>query len=188
MSNLPLAFGELLAGGILLTAGISGSSIADVFAGDLSIKGLDTGSSGGPGGTAGGGSPVGPLGVLAGGFLRKGAKYMPGRKDQGRDGQTSPGGPIVAPGNGVVLRVASDPGGFGPRYPIVRFTDGPYAGQTMYIGHTLAALSAGAHFVAGQVLSYTGRHPIGNASTPGWFEIGFAPGGNPGPFGQKVPF
>lgn len=127
-------------------------------------------------------------GGIAGGFLPKGATYKVGRKDQGQDGQTDPGGPILAPGSGYVISIKSDPNGFGPSYPIVHFTSGPYKGHDVYIGHTLSALPAGAKFNAGAVLSHTGTHGIGNATVPGWFEIGFAPGGLPGEFGQSVPF
>src|SRR5581483_7818924 len=98
----------------------------------------------------------------------------------------------VAPGDGVVLRIGSDPKGFGPRYPIVRFTSGPYAGKTMYIGHTMSDLKPGQQFRSGTVLSHTGATGKeswnGNASQPGWAEIGFAPGGVPGPDGQPTPF
>jgi hypothetical protein len=125
---------------------------------------------------------------FAGGFLPAGAVYKPGRKDQGRDFSTSPGGAIIAPGGGVVVRVGSDPHGFGPAYPIIRFTSGPYKGQTLYIGHTLSALRPGQKFTAGQVLSHTGTSGVGNASTPGWAEIGYAPKGNPGVWGQSAPF
>lgn len=124
---------------------------------------------------------------LAGGFLPQGSKYVVGRKDQGRDGTTNPGGPVIAPGDGYVVRIGSNPSGFGPNYPIVAFTSGPYKGQTMYIGHTHAAITSG-QFKAGQTLSYTGTSGVGNATVPGWFEIGFASGGTPGPMGQKVPF
>lgn len=124
----------------------------------------------------------------AGGFLPGDARYKRGRADQGRDFQTDPGGAILAPGAGVVVAVKSDPNGFGPDYPVVRFTSGPYAGRTMYIGHTHAQLSPGQHFGAGAVISRTGTRPVGNASVPGWAEIGFAPGGTPGPFGQQTPF
>ena len=41
MANLPLAFAELLGGGVLVTAGVSGSSIPDVFAGAVSLKPFD---------------------------------------------------------------------------------------------------------------------------------------------------
>lgn len=124
---------------------------------------------------------------IAGGFLPQGAKYVQGRKDQGRDGQTTPGGPLIAPGAGYVVRVGSDPGGFGPKYLIAHFTTGPYAGRTMYLGHTLAAVTQGS-FKQGQVLATTGTSPVGNASVPGWFEVGFADSGSPGPMSQPAPF
>ena len=132
----------------------------------------------------GGSAGVGP----AGGFLMPGATYKQGRKDQGQDFQTDPGAPIIAPGAGTVVAVLSDPSGFGPSYPVVTFTSGPYAGQTIYIGHTISALHPGASFGPGEVLSHTGTHPIGNATVPGWAEIGFAPNGVPGKFGQSTPF
>ena len=132
----------------------------------------------------------GQVSDIAGGFLPKGAKYIQGRKDQGRDGQTNPGSPIVADGNGVVVNVLSDPNGFGPRYPVVHFTSGHYAGRTLYFGHTLAAVRPGEHVHTGQPISYTGRGPggVGNATVPGWFEIGYADSGSPGPLGQSAPF
>src|SRR5579884_2376430 len=127
-------------------------------------------------------------GFKAGGFLPLNAPYKPGRIDQGHDFQTAPGAPIIAPGAGIVERVASDPNGFGPAYPIVKFTSGPYAGRSIYIGHTISQLDPGQRFNAGAVLSRTGTKPIGNAQVPGWAEIGYAPGGVPGPFGQPSPF
>jgi hypothetical protein len=134
------------------------------------------------------GPGAGHTGRNAGGFLPRTALYIPGRADQGRDGQTGPRVPIIAPGAGRVVAVKSDPGGFGPAYPVVKFSSGPYAGQTLYIGHRISALRVGARFRAGQVIAKAAPHGLGNASTPGWFEIGFAPGGAPGPMGQPTPF
>lgn len=126
---------------------------------------------------------------LAGGFLPKGASYTVGRVDAGHDFQTDPGAPIIAPGAGKVVAVKYNPGGFGPAYPVVHFTSGPYKGQTLYIGHTISALKPGQLFKPGQVLSRTGRTPVGNASVPGWAEIGFADAsGTPGHMGQTPPF
>lgn len=122
----------------------------------------------------------------AGGFLTGNASYKPGRIDQGHDFQTDPGAAIVAPGSGTVVAVKSDPNGFGPAYPIVHFTSGPYAGKDIYIGHTLAALKPGQSFKAGQTISHTGTAPVGNASVPGWAEIGFSTGQLP--TGQRPPF
>lgn len=127
-------------------------------------------------------------GTKAGGFLSAGFPYKAGRLDQGHDFQTSPGAPILAPGNGVVLSVKNDPHGFGPAYPIVHFTTGPYAGRNVYIGHTITQVRPGQRFQQGEVLSHTGTQPVGNAAVPGWAEIGFAPNGLPGPDGQQVPF
>jgi murein DD-endopeptidase MepM/ murein hydrolase activator NlpD len=128
-------------------------------------------------------------GTKAGGFLSASFPYKAGRLDQGQDFQTSPGAPIMAPGSGVVLSVKSDPHGFGPAYPIVHFTTGPYAGKNVYIGHTLTQVRPGQRFQQGQVLSHTGSQPVGNAAVPGWAEIGFANSlGLPGPDGQQVPF
>ena len=130
---------------------------------------------------------------VAGGFVPRGVKVTVGRSDQGRDIQTVPGTPIVAPGAGIVIGVKSDPGGggkhFGTSYPVVRFTSGPYKGMTMYIGHTTTQLRPGQKFKAGDAISFTGSGgPETGGAPPGWAEIGFAPGGTPGSFGQQPPF
>lgn len=137
---------------------------------------------------ASGGQPLQGVSGKGGGFLSPSEMLKIGRKDQGQDGQTTPGGAIYAPGAGYVVDVKSDPNGFGPAYPIVHFTSGRYAGKDIYLGHTIAAVKPGEKFGAGAVLSHTGTTPIGNASVPGWFEIGYAQGGLPGPNGQPVPF
>lgn len=65
MANLPLAFGEILAGGVILTAGITGNAIKDVMAGDItpqSLVGAYTGdSAGGSGNAAAAGGSVGKV-------------------------------------------------------------------------------------------------------------------------------
>jgi murein DD-endopeptidase MepM/ murein hydrolase activator NlpD len=111
-----------------------------------------------------------------GGFVPRGAQANLRRTDMGKDIQTNPGGPIVAPGDGEVIAVHNNPGGFGERYPVVKFTSGPLAGQSVYIGHTHSTLEVGAHFKAGQVISKTGygTPKEGDARTPGWAEIGFS--------------
>lgn len=127
----------------------------------------------------------GPANALPGGrldgFLPNGAPLEVKRKDQGQDIKTAPGGAILAPGNGVVKMVQSNPGGFGTAYPIVHFDTGPLAGHDVYIGHTRAALAAGARFRAGDVISHTGNGTgpyVGNATgLPGWAEIGLWEGG-----------
>jgi murein DD-endopeptidase MepM/ murein hydrolase activator NlpD len=117
-----------------------------------------------------------------GGFLPGNAALKVERIDQGQDIATNPGGPILAPGDGVVVAVHNNPGGFGENYPVVRFTSGPLAGRTVYIGHTHTVLKAGDSFKAGQTLSKTGygTPKEGNARTPGWAEIGLWGPGGPG--------
>lgn len=130
--------------------------------------------------------------VFAGGFLPTKALYTEERADQGRDLQTNPGGPIISPGVGKVVRIAVDPNGFGTGYPIIHYTTGPYAGKDIYIGHTKAAVQAGQTVYPGDILGHTGTTGAedwnGNASKPGWAEIGFAPNATPGSFGQPTPF
>jgi murein DD-endopeptidase MepM/ murein hydrolase activator NlpD len=117
----------------------------------------------------------GKVGKL-GGFLPANAQLKIARVDQGQDVQTNPGGPIIAPGDGIVVAVNNNPGGFGERYPVVKFTSGPMAGKSVYLGHTHSDLKVGDHFKAGQALSHTGygTPKEGNARTPGWAEIGLA--------------
>jgi hypothetical protein len=120
----------------------------------------------------GAGAPGG--GGKLGGFLPPGAELQMNRIDQGQDIKTNPGGAIVAPGDGEVIAVKSDPSGFGPSYPVVKFTSGPMAGTSWYLGHTISALKQGDRFKAGQTLSHTGTHGVGNATVPGWAEIGLS--------------
>lgn len=123
-------------------------------------------------------APAGSHGGALAGLLPAHAMLKLGRIDEGQDGQTTPGGPIIANGNGYVKEVKSDPAGFGPSYPVVVFTSGPLSGPKyaggVYLGHTLAALKPGQRFGTGQVLSRTGTSGVGNATVPGWFEIGLA--------------
>ena len=125
-----------------------------------------------------------------GGFLAGNAHLVMGRLDQGQDGSTTPGGPIIAPGNGVVVSVLNDPGGFGFQYPVWKFTSGPLRGREVYGGHTHSVLKVGEQFKTGQTLSLTGYGTSheGNARTPGWFEIGFWPPGNMNAGAQIAPY
>ena len=117
----------------------------------------------------------GPMSILP-----QGAKYQAERQDHGRDFITTPGGPVLAPGSGVVVDTPSDPNGFGPRYPVVRFTSGPFAGKTMYFGHTITSLKPGQQVRPGDILSRTSAQGgIGSATVPGWVEVGFGHPGTP---------
>lgn len=86
MANLPLAFIEIVLGGVILDAGIKGASIADVVKGEAKqnpISGL-TGSSTGSGG--GSGSNTGAGGAKQGFANPFASGWTPGRLDKGYDG------------------------------------------------------------------------------------------------------
>src|SRR4051794_17000424 len=94
MANLPLAFAELLGGGVLLTAGISGSSVTDVFHGSVSLKSFDAGGAV----PAAAASPaVAPTVDGAANPFARASNVRIGRTDQGVDASMAPGSPIVAP-------------------------------------------------------------------------------------------
>lgn len=111
-------------------------------------------------------------GSKLGGFLPDSAPLQMKRIDQGQDIQTAPGQALIAPGDGEVVAVKSDPSGFGPDYPVVKFSSGPLAGKTIYLGHTDASLPRGAQFKLGQPIAHTSR--AGHNAPPGWAEIGMA--------------
>ena len=192
--NQAVAFGLVFGGGILLTSSLTGSSLADITTGhpgSIGTSGQQFGtavSNASSGGVAGvGKSAQGILGQL---FGAKPVQVK--RRDQGRDLQAPANTPVMAPGDGYLIRNGNDPSGFGDAYPIVHFTTGPWAGEDIYFGHTLSALMQPGHqFRAGEVIALTqnGKGPfVGNATgLPGWVEIGKAPGGNPGAFGQPLP-
>jgi len=188
--NQPLVFALLGAGGLLLVSAVTGSSLADVIsgrAGSVSHTGRTL-----AGGVAGVGSSVSAgVGSVLHSLFPSSTAVTPGRHDQGRDLQAPANTPVLAPGNGVLIRNGYDPTGFGDSYPIVHFTTGPWAGEDIYIGHTRSLLAPGETFTQGQPIAQTqnGRGPyVGNAAgLPGWLEIGLAPGGAPGPYGQNLP-
>ncbi len=107
-----------------------------------------------------------------GGFLPHGAKLEMKRLDEGRDIQTTPGQALIAPGDGQVIAVKSDPNGFGPDYPVVKFMNGPLAGTSWYLGHTDTALKQGDSFRMGQTIARTSR--TGHNAPAGWAELGLA--------------
>jgi len=104
-----------------------------------------------------------------------GARLSWMRIDQGLDLQTEPGVGLRAIGDGVVTK-AVDPGGFGPDYAVLRLTSGPLAGHFFYYGHTHVVVLGPVR--AGEVICHTGTRGVGNATSPGWAEIGAWPPGN----------
>jgi murein DD-endopeptidase MepM/ murein hydrolase activator NlpD len=106
------------------------------------------------------------------------ARYMHtlGRTDDGVDIETAPDGAAVySMTPGIVTTVASNPGGFGPNYPVILVTGGPLAGQYIYYGHVAASLvKAGQHVLAGQPIAVMGHTGDAAYLGHGHIEIGFS--------------
>jgi peptidoglycan hydrolase CwlO-like protein len=95
-----------------------------------------------------------------------------GRTDQGVDGTTAAGSPLLAMGSGTVT-VGHDPAGFGASYPIIHTSFGDF-----YYGHCVPTVASGAHVSIGQPIATAHTGTWGNSTTPGGFEIGaWPPGG-----------
>jgi len=105
-----------------------------------------------------------------------------GRTDDGVDIETAPDGAAVySMTPGVCSAVASNPGGFGPNYPVIRATAGPLAGQYVYYGHVARALvRPGQRVASGQPIAIMGHTGDAAGLGHGHIEIGFADaGGDP---------
>jgi murein DD-endopeptidase MepM/ murein hydrolase activator NlpD/outer membrane biosynthesis protein TonB len=105
-----------------------------------------------------------------------------GRTDDGVDIEGAPDGTLVySITPGIVSAVASDPGGFGPNYPVVEATAGALAGRFVYYGHVaLSLVAAGQHVAAGQPIAVVGHTGDAAALAHGHIEIGFSDaGGDP---------
>jgi len=105
-----------------------------------------------------------------------------GRTDDGVDIETAPDGALVySMTAGVVTAVASDPGGFGPNYPVIVATQGPLAGRAIYYGHVASSLvQPGEHVNAGQPIAVMGHTGDAASLGHGHIEIGFSTsGGDP---------
>jgi peptidoglycan hydrolase CwlO-like protein len=95
-----------------------------------------------------------------------------GRTDQGVDGTTTPGTPLLAMGTGTVT-IGHDPAGFGTNYPIIQTSFGSF-----YYGHCVPTVPDGAHVSIGQPIATAHTGTWGNSTTPGGFEIGAWPPGD----------
>jgi Transglycosylase SLT domain/Peptidase family M23 len=106
------------------------------------------------------------------------AKYMKelGRTDDGLDIETAPDGAAVySITPGIVTAVASDPGGFGPNYPVIEATGGSLKGQYIYYGHVAQSLvQVGQHVAAGQPIAIMGHTGDAVSLGHGHIEIGFS--------------
>ena len=161
MANLPLAFAEILAGAIVIDAGIKGDSIANVVKGVATQQPLPGGgaasASGGPGsaGSSTGSSP------FPGG-------WTPNRADQGYDGTFR--GQLTAPVSGTVTyATGSDPGWQGGGALVLQADQAisGLASSALYFTEGLSPLvKAGDHVTAGQPIATAARSPyngiIGN--------------------------
>jgi peptidoglycan hydrolase CwlO-like protein len=95
-----------------------------------------------------------------------------GRTDQGVDGTTTPGAPLLAMASGTVS-IGHDPGGFGDSYPILHTSFGDF-----YYGHCVPVVGDGASVHIGETMATAHFGTWGNSTTPGGFEIGSYPPGD----------
>jgi peptidoglycan hydrolase CwlO-like protein len=132
---------------------------------------------------SGGLTPSNVLPPLAPGAIPAGQAVSPfpasspitwGRTDQGVDGETTAGSPLLAMGSGTVT-IQHDPAGFGASYPVLSTSFGDF-----YYGHCVPVVPDGAHVSVGDQIATAHTGTWGNSTTPGGFEIGTWP---PGPFG-----
>jgi murein DD-endopeptidase MepM/ murein hydrolase activator NlpD len=177
-ASAPVALGLGGIAAVFLISGIQGKSVGSILQGDFGNphdpafaggEGLpEQGGKGSGSGSAVAGSPSGLISPLP-----KKAQVTWGRSDQGVDGVTNPGTPLVAMGDGEVT-ISHDPTGFGGDYPVLHIDgDGSY-----YYGHCRPAVSSGTKVKKGQVIAYANTNGQGNATTPGAFEFGKWPPGN----------
>lgn len=101
------------------------------------------------------------------------------RLDHGVDYQGNPGQRIVAIGNAVVDAVKSDPSGYGT-VVYYTLTDGPHAGQQIFVGHARPDVKPGQKLSAGDQVATLQQVSGGDAKgLVGWTEIGLAKNGAP---------
>lgn len=169
------ALGFTLAGvgAVAVISGIQGKSIAEVLKGEIGTAPdpAFAGEGEAPGQTKGT-EGAKAEGALTSGLIspfRRGTQISWGRSDQGVDGTTPPGTPLLAMGNGTVS-IAHNCSGFGCNYVVLHIeNDGSF-----YYGHAEpVAVSNGQKVKKGQVIARTHTAPSwGNSNTPGGFEIG----------------
>jgi hypothetical protein len=113
------------------------------------------------------------------------------RVDQGQDFEVPLGHHIIAPGWGKCVHHLSDgpwPNGFGSPYAVVWIGGGApgFEGSYWYIGHCNAeVIPEGKTFHTGDILARP-NHSLNTGW--GWTELGHAPNGYPGPFGEGAKY
>jgi hypothetical protein len=174
MANLVLAFAEILAGAIVLDAGIKGDSIANVIQGKATQHPLAA-ATGGTGSAAATGSGGSAAALTGGGYVNPVPGASTGRVDQGVDYRLGSQG-FVAPGNSQIVYTGAG-GGWGNEYVAGKLLDGPLKGMVWYIAEApgkLAGIAQGVLVKAGQQITPAG------SSTGGAIEAGWANPNNPG--------
>lgn len=124
-----------------------------------------------------------------GGWVYHGVEARMQRVDQGQDFEVPLGRHVIAPGWGKCVRHLSDgpwPNGFGDPYAVVWIGSGRFANRYWYIGHCNAEVVPVGHvFHTGDILARP-NHSLNQGW--GWVELGHAPNGFPGPFGEGARF
>lgn len=111
-------------------------------------------------------------------FATKSAKQYK-QVDQGWDLQDTTVGDVYAIAAGTVAYF-HDSAGFGKDYAVVTLDTPDANGPAIYYGHCVPIAEEGSHVNQGSTVSTTIRGPQGNASQPGWLEIGWWSGGPTG--------
>lgn len=169
MANLPLAFGEMLVGAIILDAGIKGDTIANVVQGKATQHPLPGASdSTAPTGTGGASVNVGP-----GQYTNPFPGATASRVDQGVDYTATK---FLAPGKSQILIADQTNSGWaGGGYIAAKLLDGPLAGTVYYISEGVAPLvHVGDMVAAGTPLATPVSNPyngiVGNIEA-GWASV-----------------
>ena len=176
MANLPLAFAELLAGGILITAGTTGDTFTQIIQGQITQNPLPGGAGSPEATAAAAGSTSSAAGASSGVSVGPGQYVNPvpgataSRVDQGVD---YTGSNFLALGTSKI--VAADPsnsGWAGGGYIAGQLLNGPYAGKVWYMAEGLVPhVSVGDIVSAGQQIAGATANPyngvVGNIEA-GW--------------------
>lgn len=173
--NQAVAFGLLMAGGVVLYDGLTGKGLRSVLAGTagpVPNQGTVLTVAGGGQAIANAtGSAISSVGAFIGkaGAVDPFAKAQglnPGRVDMGQDFSMAPGSPILAPYSSKVLGIT--PNWYqGQPYVALQFTSGPYDGQNYYVAEQInPAVKPGQAVPAGGVIATYA--PSGTGIEMGW--------------------
>lgn len=117
-----------------------------------------------------------------GGWLAPGTPVRWDHSDHGEDIVIGGNHVIQSPGEGVCTAVLSDaafPNGFGPKYPQLLITSGPWKDFRASLGHTTSLVSAGQHFGFGHPVAVANQSGAVPGWPAGWCEFGTSSGSSP---------